>query len=190
MRIVIRLVIGLIITLLFIASLFAGLSASRELGLVVGETLREQLSPLEKYFNTSDVTSLFLLSLTIFVNNVRVALLSIVLGVSLVGPAGIMAINGFVVGLVLSLQENVVDGVLAIISHGILEIPALIYSAVLGTHLGLTILANARSNPAKVREVFRDVIRKIPMIVLILILAALVEVFVSLLIVVPLISGF
>lgn len=186
----IRLVIGLIITLLFMISLVTGLNTSQQLGLVVREALKEQFSPLTGYFNTSDVMSLLLLSLTIFINNMRVALLNIVLGVSLVGPAGIMTINGFIVGLVLSTQENILSGVLAIIPHGVLEIPALIYSAVLGTHLGLTILTNLRSNPAKIKEVFRDVIRKMLIIVLMLILAALIEVFVSLLVVAPLVNGF
>jgi stage II sporulation protein M len=119
----------------------------------------------------------------------RVALLNIVFGVSLIGPAGVMSVNGFVVGLVLSAQEDVMRGVLLILPHGVLEIPALIYSAVLGTHLGITILTNSRRNPAKVRETFKDVIRKIPIIILILILAALIEVFVSLLLVAPLVRG-
>ncbi|MEO3993591.1 MAG: stage II sporulation protein M [Desulfurococcaceae archaeon TW002] len=185
----IRLVIGLIIILLFTISIIVGFNTSQQLGLAVREILREQFSPLTSYFNASDPASLFLLSLIIFTNNMRVALLNIVLGVSLVGPAGIMVVNGFIIGLVLSIQEDVVSGVLVIIPHGVLEIPALIYSAVLGTHLGLTILTNIRRNPAKVREVFRDVIRKIPIIVLMLILAALIEVFVSLLIVAPFVSS-
>ncbi|MFN3268207.1 MAG: stage II sporulation protein M [Zestosphaera sp.] len=186
----IRLVIGLIIVSLFVISVVAGFYASQQLGLLVREILREQFSPLTSYFNASDPMSLLLLSLTIFANNMRVALLNIILGASLVGPAGIMVVNGFIIGLVLSIQEDIVSGVLVIIPHGILEIPALIYSAVLGTHLGLTILTNIRRNPSKIREVFRDVIRKIPVIVLMLILAALIEVFVSLLIVAPLVSGF
>ncbi|MEM1665529.1 MAG: stage II sporulation protein M [Zestosphaera sp.] len=186
----IKLVIGLIITSLFLISVVAGLNASQQLSLVVREALKEQFSPLTRYFNISDPTSLLLLSLTIFFNNMRVAFLNIVLGVSLIGPAGIMVVNGFVVGLVLSAQEDIARGVLVIIPHGVLEIPALIYSAVLGTHLGLTILLNIRKNPAKIKEVFRDVIRKIPIIALMLILAALIEVFISLLIVAPLVSSF
>ncbi|MGC8975982.1 MAG: stage II sporulation protein M [Thermoprotei archaeon] len=181
----IRLVIGLIITLIFLISVVAGLNASQQLGLAVKEALKEQFSPLTEYFNVSNPVSLLLLSLTIFVNNVRVALLNIVLGASLVGPAGVMAVNGFVVGLVLSTQGDLLRGVLIMLPHGILEIPALIYSAVLGTHLGVTIIANIRKNPAKIKEVFKDVICGIPAIVLLLVLAALTEVFVSLLIVAP-----
>ena len=186
--VVIRLTIGLIITLLFLASVVAGLNASQQLSLAVREALKEQFTPLIEYLNTSNPTSLLMLSLTIFVNNMRVALLSMVLGVSLVGPAGIMMINGFIVGLVLSLQKDLLIGVLVILPHGILEIPALIYSATLGTHLGVTILMNIRRNPARVKEVFRDVIRRIPIVILMLVLAALIEVFISMLIVAPLIS--
>ncbi len=183
----IKLVIWLIISVLFLASVMVGFYASQRLGPLVREILKEQFSPLTEYYNTSDMRSLFLLSLAIFANNMRVALLNIVLGVSLIGPAGVISVNGFIVGLVLSTQEDVIGGVLTILPHGVLEIPALIYSAVLGTHVGITILTNSRRNPAKVREAFKDVIRKIPIIILILALAALVEVFVSLLLVAPLV---
>jgi stage II sporulation protein M len=185
----VKLIIWLIISALFLASVVAGFYASQQLGPIVREILKEQFSPLTEYYNTSDMRSLLLLSLTIFANNMRVALLNIVFGVSLIGPAGVMSVNGFVVGLVLSAQEDVMRGLLLILPHGVLEIPALIYSAVLGTHLGITILTNSRRNPAKVRETFKDVIRKIPIIILILILAALIEVFVSLLLVAPLVRG-
>lgn len=174
------------ITLLFLASVLAGLSQP-QLGGGLAETLREQFRPLTELYNESDLNSLIVLSLTIFMNNLRVALLNLILGVSVVGPTGVMMVNGYVVGMVLSSVGNVAVGVALMLPHGIIEIPALIYSAALGTHLGVEIIASVfrRTVRGRIRHAFREAFVKFSVVVLLLALAALVEVFVTMLIVAP-----
>ncbi len=175
-----------LITLLFLLSVIAGLSTPPRQGEELSEALKEQFRPLAELHNTTDLTSLTSLTLSIFMNNLRVTLLNLVLGVSVIGPAGVMMVNGYVVGVVLSSRADLISGVALILPHGLVEIPTLIYSAALGTHLGITILSNVFRNPAAIKKVFREVMGKIPILALLLLVAALIEVFVTMLLVAPL----
>ncbi len=84
------------------------------------------------------------LAMLIFLNNFRVAILSIILGLTIVIPSLIVMANGFVLGLVGSLAINsgvdIITILLAILPHGIFELSALIYSAIVGTELGIWII--------------------------------------------------
>ncbi|MEM0015115.1 MAG: stage II sporulation protein M [Zestosphaera sp.] len=180
-----------VITLLFLASVAAGLSSPPQQSEGLAEALKEQFRPLTESYSTSDLKSLMMLSLTIFMNNLRVALLNLILGVSVVGPAGVMMVNGYVIGVVLSSMGDVMAGVALILPHGILEISALIYSAVLGTHLGVGVVSSVfrRSEAGRVRAAFRETFTRFPIVVLLLALAALIEVFVTMLIVAPIVRA-
>ncbi|MBD1373591.1 stage II sporulation protein M [Hazenella sp. IB182357] len=88
--------------------------------------------------------SFFNVFLELFLNNWTAAMVTIVFGVFLVfWPSAMILMNGMLLGMVLKVAatESGVHPLLlfvkTILPHGIIEIPAIIIAAALGTHLGV-----------------------------------------------------
>lgn len=132
------------------------------------------------------------LVLGIFINNLRVAMIMILIG-SIIPfmPGTMMFINGFIIGLVsqqyTTAKSAALSGfILALAPHGVLEIPAIMMAAVVGTILGWD---NWRSwllgapHPGW-RSSVRYALVWLAVITALLIPAAIIEVFVT-----PLVMG-
>lgn len=107
-----------------------------------------------------------------------------------IGAVAIALLNGFIVGHVLALPffysinghgQTILFMVAALVPHGVLELPAFIVSGAFSLRMGLRWMLP--SSMGARRQVFRDdfvsVIRLVPLIVFVLLVAALLEVFVS-----------
>ena len=124
-------------TLLFFTGLAAGFLAAgythdflRRLGSPLG-------APVEQLLGNK-----YLLALLILANNMKVLLILLVSGVTVVGPAVIIFVNGVVVGVVLMLASSKLPLealLLSVLPHGIVEIPAFIYAASTSTVFGIAL---------------------------------------------------
>ncbi|MEZ0345578.1 MAG: stage II sporulation protein M [Infirmifilum sp.] len=98
-------------------------------------------SVLEKIGN--QVTPGFSLSLLIFLNNIRVALVSLALSITILGPLLVAMGNGAILGLVASVTilngRSPIIVAASILPHGALEIPALVYVVSISLELGLAL---------------------------------------------------
>ena len=162
------------------------------LSLAIGLAYPIPLEEVEKQVSTVIETATYArdpLSLTlgllsaILYNNVGVAVRCVVLGPTLVYPLYVLYANGYTIGSVVSYV-----GVrsLVLIPHGVLELPAIVYSGYVGSRLGLAVaLSIARralgreAGSALLREFLRS-FRDLRLAILFLAAAAVVEVFVSL----------
>jgi stage II sporulation protein M len=124
---------------------FAGgwyLSSEYDLHLEATDTSNETiLANLEDIFDQGDASYIFLA----VAQNVRILLLSILLGVFSFGVMGIFfailpfGIIGFVMGNLVNAEINPVPFIFAVIPHGIFEIPAIVLSAAAALQVGAVI---------------------------------------------------
>lgn len=138
--------------------------------------------------------ALWHLALAIFLNNVFVAITLIVFGIIFgIYPAWTMWMNGVVMGVVSSLvvakTGASVGGVIiwALLPHGLFEMTALIWSSALGCQLGFALIGSIaqRIGTGKPQQALRSgmsfrseavrAARHLPVIVLLLIVAACIE---------------
>jgi len=176
---VVRLALALILTLLFVGGLYAGFNTPPEFRKFFLNTLINELSPLREVVAEGSLASFILLAVLIFLNNLRVALLNVFLGFTLVLPPLIVLANGYVIGLVVS-EGDVWRNVALIIPHGVVEIPTIIYSAVLGTYLGVEVIRKyLMGREVSLTKDFKYVLRKLVLVVVLLAIAAFIEVFIT-----------
>jgi stage II sporulation protein M len=163
----------------FLASLVTGLAYPAPL-----EVVEEQISVLAgPIVRSEDAVSrvLGLLSLILY-NNVGVSVRCVTLGFTLVYPAYVIYANGYILGSVVSIMGR---GSIALVPHGTVELPVIIYSGYLGTRLGIVALVgiysklSGRKGVDLPRELWMA-LAKLKPIPLLLTAAALLEVFVSL----------
>ncbi|MFH1404098.1 MAG: stage II sporulation protein M [Candidatus Altiarchaeota archaeon] len=123
--------------------------------------------------------------LNVFLRNIWATLIVVVSGVTILLPAGIIFVNGFVIALVSCLAHERGIGYgnvfLGMFFHGIFEVPALLLSAALGFRMGVSIL---KSSPQGRFNEFKKSVRDSGFIYLtvvlpLLLIAAVIEVFLS-----------
>lgn len=121
----------------------------------------------------------------IFFNNSFKALVAILLGPLFFVPVIFMFANGFILGMVLKVvgeEVGITTIAAALLPHGIFEIPAVIIASGYGIWLGFMIIKKFATNnhEIKVSGLYEYVLRKFVLVIVpILIIAALIEVFVS-----------
>lgn len=126
----------------------------------------------------------------LFVQNTEACILALIGGILFaVIPSLIVFLNGFIIGfIVLAILaapghpfQNIAIVILGLAPHGIFELPAFFLSATIGTRLGIEWLQSA--NKGRRLAVLKDnlirVLKIIPVLILLLAIAALIEVFVS-----------
>ncbi len=149
------------------------------------ESIEEQVSTVVgPVARTRDPAGLVtgLLSVILY-NNVGVAVRCVTLGFTLAFPLYVLYANGYMLGSVVS---HVGYGSLALLPHGIFELPAIVYSSYLGVKTGALTLASlalrlsGKRSPRSVLREYGEALRKLALVLLFLTVAALIEVFVSL----------
>jgi stage II sporulation protein M len=122
--------------------------------------------------------------LFIFLNNALKSLAAILLGVSLgIIPLLFLAYNGYVLGAVAYLtgvEEGLSFVLLAIIPHGLIELPMIFLSVAIGVRIGLTTLARLRGQTVSVKqEITAGVAVFLRFVAPLLLVASVIETFVT-----------
>lgn len=126
----------------------------------------------------------------IFLNNAFVSLLFLVLGLALgVLPVLFIAFNGYIVGVIshiVAQERGLLFIVLALLPHGIVELPMVFLSAGIGLRLGHQVFAALIGRPTEIKKEFKEGLQfYFRWILPLLFLAAIVETFIT-----PLILSF
>lgn len=167
----------LIITGVFILSLIAGFIVS-----IKNPQLSEAyLETFQQSFGWIKTLNPAAIVLVIFLNNALKSLLALVLGVMLgIVPVVFIAGNGMILSMlagVISRQQGSAFVIAALLPHGIIEVPMILLSAGIGLRLGHMAFKGAK---AEIKKEFRQgmwfYIRRI---VPLLFIAALIETFVT-----------
>jgi len=167
------------IAVLFFVSLFVGFFLPAEMKKTLLASMLETLAeaPIE-----GEAGSMFRF---IFFNNLLVAAMLLLFGVTIVLPVMIVATNGFFVGVILDIivrsigvETGIVRStVIGLVPHGIFEIPAIIFAATGGMIFGLKMFFAKRFFKDQARfHVFKRVIMMfLSVVVPLLFVAAVVE---------------
>ncbi|RQD69099.1 MAG: stage II sporulation protein M [Tindallia sp. MSAO_Bac2] len=123
----------------------------------------------------------------LFFNNLRASLMMLLGGIILILPLFGLIVNGGLVGAVsaLILNEGTIGlfgfYVVGILPHGIFEIPALILSGAIGLKVSKEILLPPQNQTRKhrLKKNYQAALWSLPAIILLLAIAAIVEVFVT-----------
>lgn len=171
----------LLIVALFIVSLIAGLLASIEIANANLEELKQALLPL---MQTLGVFGPIAFLLVIFLNNAIKALAAVVLGIFAgIPPILFIAVNGFIIGLVVSaLHSSMGYGIVvaSLLPHGIIEVPLLVLASALGLNVGKESLRYLLRKQSSIKIQLRWGIRVyLKWILAGLFIAAVIEVFIT-----------
>jgi len=107
-------------------------------------------------------------------------LLSIISGVILIFPVIFILLNGIFIGFFFGFAKNPAL-FLALIPHGIFEIPAFLIAAATGMRLGFVIIFSEKGKTRVecLNEFIRDFLRILILIMVLLMIAAVIEVTIS-----------
>jgi stage II sporulation protein M len=131
--------------------------------------------------------------LAIFLNNAFVSLVSLVFGLALgILPILFVAFNGYLVGVIsyiVAQQKGMLFISLALLPHGVVELPMVFLSASIGFRLGHQVFSFLLGRPTEIKREFKEGISfYFHWIVPLLLIAAIIETFVTPLIM-SLVSG-
>ncbi len=176
----------LFITFVFFGSLVAGYGSAASFP-SMAEALRESFS--SRFESIMTMNPLFIM-ITIFLNNAFVSLLFLVLGLALgVLPVLFIAFNGYLVGVISYLvaqERGLLFILLALLPHGILELPMVFLAAAIGLRLGHQVFSAFIGKPTHIKREFREgLMFYFRWILPILLVAAIIETFIT-----PLILSF
>jgi stage II sporulation protein M len=156
------------------------------IGYLSYDLIADQVMPiLQKFLGEIQGKSQLDMALTIFLNNYRVCALLLFAGMFILPAVFILFVNGFAMGFVMKMLEiknhDLLFLIKGIVPHGVFELPAIFISAVIGIRIGLSYLTPDNKKRIKnVNQAIKEAVLINFLVVLpLLIIAALVEVFVS-----------
>ncbi len=170
----------LIITFVFFASAFAGYAYSASFPEISERVMEEFAAQFGGILGLQPL----LIMLIIFLNNAFVSLLFLVMGLLLgILPVLFVAFNGYVVGVLSQMvaeEQGMLFILLALVPHGIIELPMVFLAAGIGLRLGHQVLAALLGRPTEIKKEFKDGIRfYFRWIVPLLFVAAVIETFIT-----------
>lgn len=116
----------------------------------------------------------------IFLNNAALSLVAMLMALLppfFITPLGFVALNGYIVGIVVFFSSSPFVAAVGILPHGIIEIPMILFATSMGTRLGwLTLRWLMKRGESPMGEISRSIETFFYLIVPMLLLAALVEV--------------
>ena len=176
----------IIIIFVFIGSLLMGYASAANFPHMAENLMKEFSSRFAPILTMSPIYIL----ITIFLNNTFVSLVSLVLGIAVgIFPILFIASNGYFVGMVSYLvgqQKGFVFILLALLPHGVVELPTIFLSASIGLRLGHQVFLSLIGRPTEVRgEIKKGLKFYFSLIMPFLFIAAIIETFIT-----PLILSF
>jgi stage II sporulation protein M len=170
----------LFITFVFFGSLVAGYISAASFP-SMADALRESFSA--RFESIMSMSPLFIM-FAIFLNNAFVSLLFLVLGLALgVLPVLFIAFNGYVVGVIAYLaaqEKGLLFILLALLPHGILELPMVFLAASIGLRLGHQVFSALIGRPTQIKREFKEgLIFYFRWILPVLFVAAVIETFIT-----------
>lgn len=158
-----------------------------------GEESQKILEELMNLFGPLKELNVFVLVALIFFNNSLKALAAIFSGLAFgIGPLVFLVINGTLIGIVIkgaSQQYGAMVTMISLLPHGILEIPSIILASALGFRLGSGVFQKILGKDSQVKsDMKRSLIIFVVIILPVLLIAALLEVFVTPLVVAGLVK--
>jgi len=176
----------LFITFVFFGALFAGYASSASFP-DMADKLMEGFST--RFAPLLAMPPIFIM-FGIFLNNAFVSLLFLVLGLVFgVLPIMFIAFNGYVVGVIAYItaqEKGLLFIFLALLPHGIIELPMVYLSAAIGLRLGHQVFAALIGRPTEIKKEFKEGLSfYFRWILPLLLLAAIIETFIT-----PLILSF
>ncbi len=169
-----------IIIFVFFGSLIAGYASAASFP-SMAETLMKGFSA--RFGPLLTMSPLYIM-LTIFLNNSFVSLLSLVLGMALgIFPLIFIAFNGYFVGVVsyiVGQQKGFLFIFLALLPHGIIELPMVFLSASTGLRLGYHVFLYFIGKPTELKKEFLGGLKfYFQLIMPLLLVAAIIETFIT-----------
>lgn len=161
----------------FALGIISSLTFSPEFTYNVINELSKELTPILESLSVNPILTVFL----VFINNLRVALIAFFLGPTLLVPILVLYINGYILGAFLSYSPYPLTyNLLLILPHGVIELPAIVMSASLGTSTSLALINKYlfKRNIA-VKPLFLRYVKYLIPITVALAAASVVEVFVT-----------
>jgi len=164
----------IIVLVLFILTSITVVALPEDLRNKVASNVRESLKPFEELGKNLGATSLLIFPLIIFYNNIRVALINIIGGFILIPPIAITIYNSYIITSFV-LHGNVVNNLVLILPHGIIELYAILLSASLGLKIGWAVI----TRKVAIFKIVKYSLRKFTLITLLLLIAAFIEVYIT-----------
>ena len=130
--------------------------------------------------------SLLSFAIVIFINNIRTSMISILLGPTLIVPAAITIFNGVLIGQSIAIftaeNKSITDALLLIIPHGVIELTAFTLSNSLGLMLGTLAFKKYifKKKDISLLHEFSKIIAYVKLIIILLIIAAFIEAYITL----------
>ncbi|MBD3260786.1 MAG: hypothetical protein GF334_03780 [Candidatus Altiarchaeales archaeon] len=162
------------------------LFTSGSAGFIVYDLVRDRVPALMDYlFSNVFAEDELSTAINILARNISATTLMMLLGVLILPPIFVLALNGFLIGVVARYTNerglSWLQILVGLTPHGVFEIPALIISASWGLKLGETLVnPGGGSRAAALKRVFREAAAVYVSVVLpLLIIAAFIEVLVS-----------
>ncbi len=175
--------IASVIAAIFALAVIAGALTPLGVKKSLVESTESYLSPVNETFK--EMTSkgeagyvLLGLYTLILYNNLRVAVVDLLLGFTIVIPIAIIGFNGYVIGAFLT-YGDVIRNAILLLPHGIVEVAGILYSALLGLRVGMESLRKLRGMKSNVRLALSSSCRNFKWVIVLLAVAAFIEVFVT-----------
>lgn len=170
----------LFITFVFFGALVAGYTSSANFPDMANKLMEGFSSRFAPLVSMPPIFIMF----GIFLNNAFVSLLFLVLGLALgIFPVLLIAFNGYIVGVVsyiVGQEKGLAFTFLALLPHGIIELPMVFLSAGIGLRLGHQVFAALIGRPTEIKKEFKEGLRfYFRWILPLLFLAAIVETFIT-----------
>ena len=148
------------------------------------EETAEYLRELEEFFNSMDTPTQWQTFLSILQNNAEVMFMTIGLGlIAGLFPLFFLLTNGFIIGVmgyIFFAQGLGLVFMLGILPHGILELPAMFFSAAIGFKLGKSVLGKLfGSKSSIIYEMSEGIKFAVTVILPFLIMAAFIESYIT-----------
>jgi stage II sporulation protein M len=170
----------IIIVFVFFGSLLTGYASAASFPDMANTLMKGFSSRFAPLLTMSPLYILFM----IFLNNAFVSLVSLILGIALgVFPILFIASNGYFVGVIsyiVGQQKGFLFILLALLPHGVLELPMVFLSASIGLRLGHQVFLYLIGRPTEVKKEFkRGLMFYFLLIVPLLFVAAIIETFIT-----------
>jgi len=144
----------------------------------VTSSTKEVLAPVSDFAKKNPIKTFLSLPFIILYNNLRVAVVNLLLGITLLAPLGITWFNGFIVGSIAT-YGDVNRNIILLLPHGVIELTAILYSAALGLRIGVEFTKKILFKRGAPLEAFKYALSKFKLIFLLLLIAAFVESYVT-----------